>query len=261
VARTVGSNAPETRRRILDSAAAVFAEHGYSGSSMRDIAERLGITKAALYYHFESKEDLLYGLVHPVMQAMDDFAQAAESGIYTAAQIVRGYLDTTLVGVPGLFPLMTDPGAREAIKARYDLQELTRRIEAALAATAAAASSPERLLCSQFVLGGLRSLILTRLFSSAAHRCEPAKQAEPASGEPAAGESAPESAAAQSVSAQPVSARPAPAQPASPQPTAVSAPASRRPGIRIVSAEDPLLSDAECEIVVKAALAGLGTVA
>jgi AcrR family transcriptional regulator len=254
VARTVGSNAPETRRRILDSAAAVFAEHGYSGSSMRDIAERLGITKAALYYHFESKEDLLYGLVHPVMQAMDDFAQVAESGIYTAAQIVRGYLDTTLVGVPGLFPLMTDPGAREAIKARYDLQELTRRIEAALAATAAAASSPERLLCSQFVLGGLRSLILTRLFSSAAHRCEPAKQAEqaePASGEPVADESAPESAAAQPASAQSASARPA----------AVSAPASRRPGMRSASAEDPLLSDAECEIVVKAALAGLGTVA
>jgi AcrR family transcriptional regulator len=52
----------DTRQRILDVALALFIEQGYDGTSLREIAERLGVTKAALYYHFASKEDLLLAL-------------------------------------------------------------------------------------------------------------------------------------------------------------------------------------------------------
>lgn len=56
-----------TRQRILDVAAHLFACKGYAGTSIRDISEELGVTKAALYYHFESKEDILTELLeHPV---------------------------------------------------------------------------------------------------------------------------------------------------------------------------------------------------
>jgi AcrR family transcriptional regulator len=51
-----------TRERILDVALELFNEHGYDKTSLREIAERLGVTKAALYYHFERKEDLLLEL-------------------------------------------------------------------------------------------------------------------------------------------------------------------------------------------------------
>jgi AcrR family transcriptional regulator len=51
-----------TRERILDIALELFAEQGYEGTSLRDIAERLGTTKAALYYHFERKQDILLEL-------------------------------------------------------------------------------------------------------------------------------------------------------------------------------------------------------
>lgn len=44
--------------RILESAAAVFSRDGYEGSSIRDIAAMAGVKTAAIYYHFESKEDL-----------------------------------------------------------------------------------------------------------------------------------------------------------------------------------------------------------
>ena len=169
MARTVGSSAPETRRRILDSAAEAFAAHGYSGASMRDIAEGLGITKAALYYHFASKEALLDGLVHPVMQNMADFTEAAQSGELTAEQILSGFLSLTIDSVPALFPLMVDPGARTAIKARYDLQELNRRIEAALAGN----GGPAAQLRAQFVLGGIRSMVVSRLIGAAHGKCEP----------------------------------------------------------------------------------------
>ena len=51
-----------TRERILDVALELFNEHGYDKTSLREIAEQLGVTKAALYYHFEKKEDILLEL-------------------------------------------------------------------------------------------------------------------------------------------------------------------------------------------------------
>ncbi|HEY3771594.1 MAG TPA: TetR/AcrR family transcriptional regulator [Solirubrobacteraceae bacterium] len=51
-----------TRERILDIALELFTEQGYDKTSIRDIAERLGFTKAALYYHFKSKADILLEL-------------------------------------------------------------------------------------------------------------------------------------------------------------------------------------------------------
>jgi AcrR family transcriptional regulator len=51
-----------TRERILDIALELFVDQGYEKTSLRDIAERLGTTKAALYYHFERKQDILLEL-------------------------------------------------------------------------------------------------------------------------------------------------------------------------------------------------------
>ena len=49
----------DQRRQAIRSAAAVFAEKGFHGSSTRDIAERLGIKQGSLYYYFKSKEEAL----------------------------------------------------------------------------------------------------------------------------------------------------------------------------------------------------------
>jgi AcrR family transcriptional regulator len=49
----------DTRERILEVALTLFNEQGYDKTSLREIAERLDVTKAALYYHFERKEDIL----------------------------------------------------------------------------------------------------------------------------------------------------------------------------------------------------------
>jgi AcrR family transcriptional regulator len=57
-----GPGGPSTRERILDIALELFTERGYDKTSLRDIAERLGTTKAALYYHFERKEDIFLEL-------------------------------------------------------------------------------------------------------------------------------------------------------------------------------------------------------
>jgi len=51
-----------TRERILDVAMDLFTDQGFDGTSMREIAERLGISKPAIYYHFASKEEILLAL-------------------------------------------------------------------------------------------------------------------------------------------------------------------------------------------------------
>jgi AcrR family transcriptional regulator len=60
--RALAHDASSTRERILDVALELFGAQGYDGTSLRQIAEQLGVTKAALYYHFESKEDILRAL-------------------------------------------------------------------------------------------------------------------------------------------------------------------------------------------------------
>ena len=57
-----GAAAVNTRERILDVALDLFIEQGFDGTSLRQIAEQLGVTKAALYYHFTSKDDILMAL-------------------------------------------------------------------------------------------------------------------------------------------------------------------------------------------------------
>lgn len=54
---------PSTRERILDVSLRLFSEQGYDKTSLREVAENVGVTKAALYYHFPSKESVLSALL------------------------------------------------------------------------------------------------------------------------------------------------------------------------------------------------------
>jgi hypothetical protein len=61
----------DTRARIQQVAVELFAEQGYEKTSLREIAERLHVTKAALYYHFKSKEDIVASLVADYVGQID----------------------------------------------------------------------------------------------------------------------------------------------------------------------------------------------
>ncbi|MCR6487280.1 TetR/AcrR family transcriptional regulator [Amycolatopsis sp. OK19-0408] len=65
----------DTRERIQRVALELFAEQGYEASSLREIAERLNVTKAALYYHFRTKEDIVTSLLEDWGAALDDLLE------------------------------------------------------------------------------------------------------------------------------------------------------------------------------------------
>lgn len=73
-----GADPASTRERILSVALDLFIDQGYAETSMRQIAEPLGISKAALYYHFPGKADILLELhmrMHRLTDGLDDLPE------------------------------------------------------------------------------------------------------------------------------------------------------------------------------------------
>lgn len=82
---TTGRMESTTRERIPVVALALFAEQGYEATSMRQIAEQLDITKAALYYHFASKEDIVRAVVQSTMDQIAGLVEWAKAQAVTPA--------------------------------------------------------------------------------------------------------------------------------------------------------------------------------
>ena len=91
----------DTRSRLRQLALKLFAEQGYEKTSLREIAEQLGVTKAALYYYFKSKEDIVRSLVEDYVADLDEliaWAKAQPRTPDTRAEIVRRYLHIVATG-------------------------------------------------------------------------------------------------------------------------------------------------------------------
>ncbi|MFY1594295.1 TetR family transcriptional regulator [Micromonospora sp. WMMD737] len=88
----------DTRTRILRAALDLFAEHGYQRTPLRQIAERLRLTKAAILYHFPTKEHLLTALVEPMVADFEALLDAAEQGPAERARwtVLEGWVDIVL---------------------------------------------------------------------------------------------------------------------------------------------------------------------
>jgi AcrR family transcriptional regulator len=78
-----------TKERIQQVALELFVLHGYEKTSLREISDRLGITKAALYYHYASKQELLKSVTQPLI---DEF-ELLVAGDPDPEALLRSYID------------------------------------------------------------------------------------------------------------------------------------------------------------------------
>ena len=142
----------ETRQRILDTALHLFAERGYAGTSIRDIAEELGVTKAAVHYHFAAKEQIVTGLLRPLLEALAAVVeQHADAHRADPRGLLLGVRDVLVETGPLLSVLAADPSAGNADdRLHADLQALAVRTAEVLAGPGAA---PARLLQAHCALG------------------------------------------------------------------------------------------------------------
>jgi AcrR family transcriptional regulator len=99
-----------TRQRIQDIALELFAEQGYEKTSLREIAERLDVTKAALYYHFKTKEEILVSIFEDLAKPIEDLIEWGKGQphtLETKQELVRRYSDA-LAGAAPLFRFMQE---------------------------------------------------------------------------------------------------------------------------------------------------------
>jgi len=96
VTSTARPSASLRRDQIAKVALCLFAEKGYAATSMREISEQLGITKAALYYHYASKEEIVRELVNGMLDQVDElvvWAREQEISDEVRTQIVARWSD------------------------------------------------------------------------------------------------------------------------------------------------------------------------
>jgi len=82
----VNVRSEHTRERIHAAGLELFNERGYTGTSVRDLAERCGLTSGALYNHYASKDDLLFAIVDRVHDRADDVLSGALLGAGAGAE-------------------------------------------------------------------------------------------------------------------------------------------------------------------------------
>jgi AcrR family transcriptional regulator len=114
---TRADQARQTRQRILDTAGRLFSEHSYEGTSLQQIAEETGLTKAAVYYHFRTKAEIFSAIVVPEFQAMNDLLDLAETKRSRAERtrvVIKGLVDLLVAQREAIRILQANP----AIKAR-----------------------------------------------------------------------------------------------------------------------------------------------
>ena len=108
--------AEQTRQQILETAQRLFAELGYDATSLQMIADEMGLTKAAVYYHFRAKSDILHAAMLPGIQRLHvllDEAAGIRGRRARIEHLVNGFVDF-LVQNRRRFAAMasTDPAAK-----------------------------------------------------------------------------------------------------------------------------------------------------
>jgi AcrR family transcriptional regulator len=126
-------DAGDTRQRFLAVAQELFASQGYAGTSIADIANRLGMSKASLYYHFRSKEDMIDALLAVPLAAYAELAETASAGRHTAEELLAAVIDTT-VAARGLSDTIGNDPSVQAVLGRRAEQHQIQQINDALVA-------------------------------------------------------------------------------------------------------------------------------
>lgn len=104
------------RQRILDVARELFCSRGYDRTPLRAVSDSLGVTKAAVYYHFKAKDDLLVAVVGPLLDQIDALIQSSGPRLGRPSQrrdFLARYVDA-VAGQAGVVALLLrDPGVGE----------------------------------------------------------------------------------------------------------------------------------------------------
>jgi AcrR family transcriptional regulator len=112
---TRAAQAERTRQQILETAQRLFTDLGYDATSLQMIADEMGLTKAAVYYHFRAKSDILHAATKPGVQRLEallDEAAAIRGRRARMEHLVDGFVDFLVQHRRYATIAAADPGAK-----------------------------------------------------------------------------------------------------------------------------------------------------
>lgn len=124
---TVGNG----RLRVENAALELFTEHGVSGTSLQMIADAMGVTKAAIYWHFKTKDDIVLGVIKPALERISDIAVAAEARRGRRAaieEILTGFAEILIDNRRVLSLLLRDAAVNQLLERHPAISDLMDRI-------------------------------------------------------------------------------------------------------------------------------------
>lgn len=151
----------QARQRVLDAALELFAEHGISGTSLQMIADRIGVTKAAVYHQFPVKGDIVLGLVSEAFIAIDELVTAVESAPAPDRHpmIIEGVVGLMVQQRRVASALYRDPETERVVSQDADLSAIRARLAAVLVDPDAAGARRQRLGWVVIGAGFTRALV------------------------------------------------------------------------------------------------------
>ncbi|HEX3621439.1 MAG TPA: helix-turn-helix domain-containing protein [Acidimicrobiales bacterium] len=143
----------DSRQRIVAAAVELFSSQGYAGTSIRDIAAALGMTKASLYYYFESKDQILDAVTEPLRRELEDLVTRASTPPPPApADLLAEVVDVLSRHALLITTLFDDPSAFRNQQAKQGLRKL--------APILASSTEPDALLRARCAMGAVHAGVL-----------------------------------------------------------------------------------------------------
>ena len=126
----------DTRTRLIEAAIDLFTRHSFAGTSLQMIADELGFTKAAIYHHFRTREQLVAAVIEPMLdelRAVVESAEAKRTPHARAEHMLSGYAALAVRNRGLVAVLATDPSVATVLTDRTEWGKLILRQLALLA--------------------------------------------------------------------------------------------------------------------------------
>ena len=130
------TGATDTRQRLIEVAVELFTRHSFAGTSLQMIADELGFTKAAIYHHFRTREQLLAAVLEPMLEELGAVVVSAESrrtAHARAEHMLSGYAALAVRNRGLVAVLAADPSVATVLQDRPEWRDLIDRQLALLA--------------------------------------------------------------------------------------------------------------------------------
>ena len=177
----------DTKQKILDTAAELFAEDGYSATSLRRVIAKAGVNLAAVHYHFGTKQDLLDQIITQKISSLngrriellDQFEAEAAPEPLSIEKVVEAFLTPAVLMAPGsgfvrlMARLHAEKSAMEVILRNF--QPLFERYTSALRRALPGMSEVEIAWKVHFMLGSMSHTLLVTPWLSPEAAAEPAR--------------------------------------------------------------------------------------